>query len=218
MSLLGQIAESVFPPRCVFCGAILPRGEHACASCLAAAPRTEGLFVPQGRPHRAFAFSACAVPFYYDGPVKTGIRRLKFHGHPSAARGFASLCLPALQTLQKKSAFDLVTAVPLSRREMRSRGYNQAALFGQAVSGLLAIPYEETLAKPCDIKPQHDCGGAERWGNVFGAFTVCKDIKERRVLLADDVITTGATLNECAKMLRLAGASEVCGAAIARAR
>lgn len=218
MRLQERAAQVFFPPRCVFCGAVVAHGTCVCPACLAKAPRVEEPTCPTcGRGmafccchKKKYAFSACAAPFYYEGAVRQGIANLKFHGRQSEARGFASLAFPAAQRVVRlEPPADLVTAVPVSRRGMRERGYNQSALFGRTLAGLLDLPYAELLAKPFDIKPQHTCGGTERWGNVFGAFSVRGDICGRHLLLADDVMTTGATLNECARVLLLAGAADV---------
>ncbi|MFT8887695.1 MAG: double zinc ribbon domain-containing protein [Ethanoligenens sp.] len=217
MNLRDRIVDALFPKRCVFCGTVVPQGASACPVCLEKAPCVEEPICPacgRGKAfctchHRTYAFTGCAAAFYYEGVVKTGIARLKFHGHQSAAHGFAALALSAARRVTAATPVDLVTAVPLSRRGMRERGYNQSALFGHALANLLALPYAETLEKPFHTKPQHTCGGVERWGNVFGAFTVRGDVCGKQVLLADDILTTGATLHECARMLLLAGAADV---------
>lgn len=226
MSLWEHLFDALFPARCVFCGTVIPPHTFACPACAAKAHRVEEptcIHCGRGKAfctchHRAYAFSACAVPYYYEDIVKTGIARFKFYGHQNAADGFAALAFPAVQRMTASTPVDLVTAVPLSRRGLRERGYNQSARFGRALAKLLTLPYAETLQKPFDTKPQHTCGGTERWGNVFGAFTVSTDVRGKRLLLADDILTTGATLHECARMLQLAGAEKVYGAAIACVR
>lgn len=216
MSLLERAAGVLFPARCVFCGAVVPAGMSVCPNCAEKAPRVEEPVCPacgRGKAfcacRRKFAFSACAAAYYYEDAVKQGIARLKFHGHQNAAAGFAALALPAARRITADGAVDLITAVPLSCNGMRKRRYNQSALFARALAGHLGLPYAETLQKPFDTKPQHTCGGTERWGNVFGAFAVRSDVRSKRILLADDILTTGATLHECARILMLAGAADV---------
>ncbi|ADU26337.1 ComF family protein [Ethanoligenens harbinense] len=225
MSLLERVAGVLFPARCVFCGAVVPQGTFACPACAGKAPRVEEPVCSgcgRGKAfcacRRSFAFSACAAAYYYEDAVKRGIARLKFHGHPGVAAGFAALALPAARRVTADAAVDLVTAVPLSRKGLRARGYNQSTLFARALAGHLTLPYAETLQKPFDTKPQHTCGGTERWGNVFGAFAVCTDVQGKRILLADDILTTGATLHECARILMLAGAADVRCIAVACVR
>lgn len=226
MSLRERLLTALFPARCVFCGAVIPQGTFACPACAEKAPRVEEpvcMHCGRGKAfctcrHHTYAFSACAVPYYYENVVKQGLARYKFYGHPRAANGFAAFALPTVQRLMESRTIDLVTAVPLSRRGLRKRGYNQSERYGRALAAFLMLPYAETLQKPFDTKPQHTCGGIERWGNVFGAFTVSADVRDKRLLLADDILTTGATLNECARILLLAGAREVCCTAIACVR
>lgn len=221
-ALLGTL----FPARCVFCGAVVPRGQATCPACAAAAARVEGPLCPRcgrGRAFcrcrgRRFAFFAVAAPFYYEGVVRQGVARFKFHGRRAAAAGFAGLSLPAIHSVFADApVFDAVTSVPLSRAGLARRGYNQSALFARALAGRLGLPYAELLAKPVDVRPQHTCDAEERWGNVFGAFVPKGEVRGR-LLLADDILTTGATLHECARMLRLAGASDVGCAVIACVR
>lgn len=227
MSVWKHLLGALFPARCAFCGAVIPQHTCACPACAAKAPRVEEPVCNRcGRGkafctchHHTYAFSACTVSYYYEDVVKTGIARFKFYGHPHAAESFAALALPAVQRMAvKMPPFDLVTAVPLSRRGLQERGYNQSALFGRALAKQLALPYAETLQKPFATKPQHTCGGTERWGNIFGAFTASADVRGKRLLLVDDILTTGATLHECARVLQLAGAKEICCAAIACVR
>ena len=105
--------------------------------------------------------------------------------------------------------FDVVTAVPLHQQEHRERGFNQAEKLGQAVAKRLHLPYGVTLRKITVTAPQKELKAVQRTGNLLGVFDVCADISDKTVLLVDDVITTGATLDECAKMLKIFGAKEV---------
>ena len=118
-------------------------------------------------------------------------------------------------------AFDQITCVPMRTAKEKERGYNQSALLAQELSKLLEIPVHCHLLRKCaDTPAQHELKGAERRGNVFGVFEVAKPelTQGKTILLCDDVKTTGATLDECAKMLKLAGAQEVYCACIAVTR
>ena len=159
-------------------------------------------------------FDRCVSPFYYEGVAKRGVLRMKYGKHPAAAEGFAEYAEQAVRTAYGPS-FDFVTAVPFTPAELRSRGFNQSAELGRALARRLGLPYREVLGKPGTIRPQHECRAGERWGNVLGAFRVTADVAGRSVLLADDIVTTGATLSECSKVLRLAGAKRVDCVAIA---
>ena len=114
-------------------------------------------------------------------------------------------------------AFDYVAAVPLGRRRRRKRGYNQAELLARRVAGELHIPYADLLEKVRNNPAQRKQNARSRRVNVYGAYAVIDDsaLWDKTVLLIDDVKTTGATLNECAKMLRMHGAKAVYAATVA---
>lgn len=213
----------VYPRRCPFCGAALSHNKHTCESCENSLPHVTGetcLKCARGSEfcrckERQFAFKSCIAPFYYDGVVKQAVKRFKFKGQQGAATVFAAYTAETLNRVYAGKSFDFVTSVPLTFSEFKSRGYNQSALFGRALAKELSLPYRETLKKPHDIKPQRTCSASQRWDNVSGAFSSKCDLSGKVVLLADDIITTGATLNECAKMLLAVGAHEVCCAVFA---
>ena len=110
-----------------------------------------------------------------------------------------------------------LTAVPLGRRRRRKRGYNQAELLARRVAGALHIPYADLLEKVRNNPAQRKQNARSRRVNVYGAYAVIDDsaLWDKTVLLIDDVKTTGATLNECAKMLRMHGAKAVYAATVA---
>lgn len=213
---LRALVTWLFPRRCLCCGRAVPSGSAVCEECAAALPRVTGTICPKcGRglefcvcTGRHMEFDRCVSPFYYEGVAKRGVLRMKYGKHPAAAEEFAEYAEQTVRTAYGTS-FDFVTAVPFTPAELRSRGFNQSAALGRALARRLGMPYREVLGKPGTIRPQHECRAGERWGNVFGAFRVTADVAGRSVLLADDIATTGATLSECAKMLRLAGAQRV---------
>lgn len=213
----GGLVRLLYPDRCTFCGKVIrPYGE-VCTECSGNLPKITGeICLNCGREkrfcncyQRRFEFSGCIAPFYYEGLAKKGILRIKFGRRLSGTVTFARYAADCVRKHYADKAFDLVTNVPLTRGELRRRGFNQSALFAKALAEQLKLPYAETLEKPCETKPQRNCSKSERWGNVFGAFRATPQARGKILLLADDIMTTGATLNECAKMLRLAGAREV---------
>lgn len=115
---------------------------------------------------------------------------------------------------------DYVIAVPLHTRRLRQRGFNQAALLAKSLSRRVDLPVRfDVLVRSQWTDPQTRLTRKERLHNVKGAFEVVKpaEVKGRRILLLDDVYTTGSTLRECAKTLEKAGAAEVCGITVTRA-
>ena len=150
------------------------------------------------------------------------LRRLKYGRRPDIARSLAPLIAPALEQAATSFAADLVIPVPLHWRRHAARGFNQAAaLFVHAGRGLGLRVDKLSLRRCRHTPPQSGLGLARRAANLRGAFTVVSGRRERvagrRVLLFDDVMTTGATASECARALLAAGASAVMAFAAARA-
>lgn len=227
MKLLKRLGTALFPTRCAFCGRVQPSEKTCCDSCEAALPRILPPVCPscgmqkkdcrcRGAKHR---FTRLTAPFYYEGIVRRGIWLFKFRGRPSAARRFGEEITRAVCREYAGIAFDGVTFVPLSKKGLRERGYDQARLIAEVTARQLHLPLLTGLVKCANIKTQHTLPLQERRGNVVGAYRYEGDsLAGLRLLLIDDISTSGATLNECAKMLRLAGAKEVYAAAIALRR
>lgn len=207
---MREILAAVFPRRCPFCGRIVPAGQIVCGTCAAALPWAADAARPScGDSRNRRAYERCIAPFYYEGPARDGILRMKYANHPAAAGSFAALARPVVEREYAGIGFDCVTAVPMTAAEQRTRGFNQAALFGRGLARELSLPYREMLRKPRPVRPQHLCSAKERQQNVRGAYTALRSRKAAAVLLVDDVVTTGATLGECAEVLRRHGAERV---------
>lgn len=220
--LISRAVSLIFPRRCAICGRVT--GSAAvCPTCETALPVVkppvcrvcgrEKKYCVCG--NRRFAFDRCVTPFYYEDGAKKGVLRLKFGGKTDAASVFAAYAADIVQKEYAGIPFDFITAVPLARREAKKRGFNQSEELARALSKKLGIKYCNALRKPMDIKPQRRCSASERWENVAGAFEAEGQAAGKTVLLVDDIITTGATLHECAKALKQAGAAGVYCAAIA---
>lgn len=218
--LLDRLLSVLYPPRCVCCGCVLPAGEELCESCAADADRVEppvcllcGCNLEDcERRHRKTAYKEITAPFYYEGAIREGIHRFKFRDRPQSAAFFARAIAENVRANMPGVPFDLIACVPMLPVKEKERGYNQSALLARELSELLQLPAECRALRKCfDTPAQHECRGAERRGNVFGVFEVPHPewVEGKTVLLCDDVKTTGATLDECAKMLKLAGAREV---------
>lgn len=206
-----------FPHHCYLCNEVLYRHQRVCADCL---NRAAYIYPPVcercgrskddcrcGKRRRTFA--RCVSPFYHKDVVQQGIYTLKHHGYDVTVAGFANEMAEAVRREYGGIAFDCVTAVPLHRRERRERGFNQAEKLGQALARRLYLPYETTLIKITVTAPQKELKAVQRSGNLLGVFDVCADVSGKTILLVDDIITTGSTLDECAKMLKIFGAQEV---------
>ena len=149
----------------------------------------------------------------YEGILRTAIHRLKFKKRRTLAEPLGILLVKYLgrdPTLEVK-ALDIIIPVPLHRKRERERGFNQAKLLANVISRYYEIPVISALERTKDTKAQFDLPRKERFKNVTGAFRVSniKAVYNKRVLLLDDIYTTGSTIRECSKALRIAGARRI---------
>ncbi len=207
------LLDLLFPTRCVFCRDFLPPGRPGiCPACEASLPRTEGK-----RRRRGDFFSECVSPLYYQDDVKQAIHRYKFEGVQAYAGVFGELLASCIYE-DLETGYDILSWVPLDPRRKRKRGYDQTELMVRAAGKRLGREPVPVLKKRRGVKPQSQTGKPEaRRANIAGAYTVIDPalVAGKRILLADDIITTGSTLSECAKTLLLAGAEDVCCATLA---
>lgn len=215
MGFFSGLLDLLFPPKCVFCGKVLKTGEiSVCARCLKSLPFTKGgEAVLDGE-----FFDACVAPLFYRDTVRKSIHRFKFGGATGHADYYGAIMADCIRE-HYDGKYDLITWVPLSQQRARTRGYDQAMLLALAVALALDDVAVETLRKTRDARAQSELGGKEvRRANISGAYEAADEelIAGKRILLIDDVVTTGATLSECARVLLLAGAESVMCAALAR--
>jgi len=160
-------------------------------------------------------FSKAITPFLYEGPLATAICQFKYQKMPHLATPLARLMVNDLS----KISVDYIMAIPLHPTRLRSREFNQSLLLVKQIGITLSRPYFiDTMIRTRETSPQVGLSKKERDENIKGAFRVRQsdEVKDRRILLIDDVYTTGATLKEGAKTLMHAGAKEVIVATVAR--
>lgn len=215
MRILNAVGELLFPRKCVLCGALLEREEtDLCRHCRVEAPECAVYSTKF-----SFLDSWTAV-WYYEDPVRGSVLRYKF----SSARHYADCYgrMLAMRLLERfPEGFDCLTWVPISRLRKFRRGYDQVELLARAVGRELGMEPVRLLKKIRNNPPQSGISGqAERRANVLGVYRLkaSADVENKRILLLDDVITTGATAGECARVLLTGGASEVHFGAVAAAR
>ena len=213
---LGFVLDLLFPPKCVFCGKVLDSGESGfCRRCQRELPwLTDGEAELTGE-----FFSLCAAPLRYQAKVRDSIHRYKFKGRRGYHKVYGKLVAQCVHD-HLDGRYDLITWVPLSRARRRERGYDQAFLLANAAALALGGVAVETLRKERHTRAQSSLEDeSARRANVLGAYEIVDPelIEGRRVLLVDDVITTGATISECARILRTFGAADVVCATLARA-
>jgi ComF family protein len=200
---------SVLPgPFCPSCGkpfgssaALIHSPNHECQDCRSRHPR----------------FDQAVSVGYFEGSLREAIHQFKYR--PCRALG-TPLGTWMSGNLQLLTFIDIIMPVPLHRSRLRQRGFNQALLLAEplSVAGDLSLCFDN-LWRIRPTRPQVELSGDERIKNVAGAFALRRpqDVSGRSVLLVDDVFTTGATLNECADVLKIAGASSVTALTLARA-
>ena len=212
--VIHYIKEYLFPPKCILCMGLL-EGEQTdlCRRC-----RAETDDYLQGKLKLQFIDRAAAV-WYYKGNVRKSLHRFKFRRARFLAEPYGKLM--AMKALTGELAdVDLVTWVPISPLRKLFRGYDQDQLLAEVIARELGIPCRELLKKIRHNRPQSGISGyARRRANVLGVYQAQYpgEIRGKRILLVDDILTTGATASECARVLLTAGAEEVNCAVVASA-
>lgn len=207
--IFDWILNLLFPPKCVLCRKLLEKDEtDFCRAC-----RTDSPQCPKNKLKFTFLDSWTAV-WYYKGYIRDSLRRYKFGRMRHYAPAYGRVLAMKLLT-EYPDPFDVLTWVPVSRLRKLTRGYDQVELIAEAVGRELGMEPQVTLKKIRHNRPQSGLSGeSRRRANVLGAYRVVnpETVAGKRVLLLDDVITTGATAGECARVLLTAGAGEVhCG-------
>ncbi len=212
MSIRQRLLNLLFPPKCVLCQKILSKEEtDLCHSCR--------------RETKAFSKSKTRIPniaqwrslWYYDGNVRQSLLRYKFRGKQSYSRVYGQM-LALLAAQELDGQFDLLTWVPISAKRKRARGFDQTELVVRQMGQELNFPVTSLLVKTRHNQPQSGCKSREaRKANVLGVYKVTDPaaVAGKRILLVDDILTTGATVSECARVLLTAGAAQVLCATVA---
>jgi len=221
MSFYGRLLAIFFPERCAFCGEVIRPETGLCPACreqeraLWIVPplcpvcgREKGNCGCGGRRRH---FERCVTAYVYQGPVRSGILRLKKWQKRNPARYFAAAMARRIREEYGSTYFSGIVPVPLSKKEFKQRGYNQSRWLAEELSVRMKVPVADILVKLCETRPQKELCARERSGNLLGVFDVKPDamVEGHRFLLVDDVITTGSTLDECAKMLKIYGSVQV---------
>ena len=193
--------ETIYPPVCNRCGRIVD-SHRTCNACQTISPQ----------------FTSIQSWAFYDGPVRSAIQSLKYKRDIALGELLSRNLITLLSRINWQ--IELITPVPLSIARQAERGYNQASLLSIPVALGLRIPYNPAaLRKVRDTRSQVGLSHHQRRENIEGAFWADpKPVKGKRVLVIDDVVTSGATLNECAGVLFAAGAAEVYGLTVAQAK
>ncbi len=210
MKITDALLDLVFPPKCPFCRKIQD-APGTCQACEKDLPWTG----EAGGLRRLPGGLLCAAPLWYEGAVREAVLRMKFHGGVSAAAALGALI--AQEAAERFSGqFDGAAWVPVSAKRLRRRGFDQARLLAESACGLWGTKPEALLRKVRDNPAQSGLDRAEdRWRNARGVYQAAGEVRGRRILLIDDVCSTGATLVSAAETLLAAGAAGVVCAAAA---
>ena len=201
-----RLLQFLFPPKCILCRKLLAKEEtDLCRDCREHQPE-------YGTHKIKLSFLAQWTGlWYYKENVRASILRYKFSGRRSYAAAYGRLLAMKLQK-EGWDTPDVLTWVPISRQRKRKRGYDQVELFGKVLAEELGLELVPALQKVRNTKPQSTMGSiSHRKANILGAFVVTDPelVRGKCVRLLDDIVTTGATASECARILLTAGAKEV---------
>lgn len=211
-AIAAWLCDLLYPPKCMLCGRLLRDSEAVlCGRCGHELPEWDNA------PRRVPGYERCAAAFVYEEPIRGSILRFKFHGMQTYAVQFARWMAVRVRG-ELRTSFDFVTWTPCSRRRRWSRGFDQAELLAKALARELDLEARPTLEKFRHRPPQSKTKtAAKRRANVQGAYRLLPgaDVRGRTVLVVDDILTTGATLGECGRILRQAGVKDLYAAVIA---
>ena len=229
-ALLRRITALIYPNRCFICDRVVPYPETVCEKCGPLLIRYAsirgavcdicGLSIKQCacRPNRLY--DKAVFPLFFEGDTRVSLHRFKFRNRTDKAKPFAEAIKTALEERELLGEIDLLTFIPMSKKSRRKRGYNQAELLCAELQKSTDIPMLPLLYKYGANATQHDLKDSLfRSGNMLGIYEPdpqhADQIDGKRILLVDDILTTGATLNEAAKTLLIFGAESVYVAAAA---
>ena len=233
---LHAFLSLLYPPTCVACGENVERSQYLCGECKGRAPRICAPFCAKcSEPfpgaitqtfscanceHRVLHFDCAVAAYRSRGVVRRLVHQFKYSGQRYLRFPIADWLLQTLRDPRLDGRrFDVIIPVPLHPARERERGFNQATLLAELVARSTGLPLRPDLQRIRFTTTQTAHDRAERMENLRNAFRLRKnrDVRDLRVLLIDDVLTTGSTLSECARVLKAAGAVSVHAATAARA-
>ena len=231
VEVFNLILDWVYPPACIACRALLPlndaarRASYFCEHCeslpeviglpvcrVCGAPSSDDIDVCGNCINRRYSFTCNHAAFVYEGILQEILRDIKFRNRRRGAEGLGALWARALADKPVPEA-DYIVPLPMHRKKQRQRGFNQAEIMAKYLSELYEIPMISALERTRNTPPQSGLSTSRRADNVRGVFEVADEYVEnlvgKKIILVDDIFTTGASLNECANILKLHGVGEV---------
>lgn len=221
ISLGEKLIRLLYPPKCIFCSCLLDiaAGVEICKSCY-----KKITFMPEERNKTLKVFDyecswdcvVCACE--YKGIIKEAVMRFKFFDKPSYCRAIGSLVTEKLRNILLYDSYDMIMSVPLHNKKKALRGYNQSLLVSRVISRITGIPERsELIIRIKNTKSQSTLTRENRYFNTRNAFEITDkdEVRDKNILIFDDILTTGYTLNECSRVLKEAGAKKVAAVVIA---
>lgn len=209
------LLDLIFPNRCFMCNNIILWDKTCCDECFKQIPFIDEKLCPKcGKANCVcnlnICYDKCFSIAWYDSVMKNAVVRFKRESPYNFSKFFGKEL--SKQILAENFSFDIVTCTPMSKKSRKDRGYNQASYLAKVIANELDVKFDEKLLFKKDSKiHQHELGFDERMENAFKSFSFndSKDVKGKRILLVDDIVTTASTLNSCARLLKNNGAKSV---------
>ncbi len=206
--IIDKIISFIYPQKCLICCEIISGKADICDKCLNSIKLNLKVSKLEYDTNK---FVSCISLFKYVGKVRNFIHHFKFRGRKDISNYLVyKISEENIKSITKYD-FDYITCVPLSKQRKRMRGYNQSECFARDLGKKIEIPYKDFLIKILDNPPQHELPAVKRIANVKGVYSVLKtsELKDKNILLCDDIVTTGNTLKECVRVLKKYGAKSV---------
>lgn len=215
--------DLIFPNRCPCCGKFIKYDELICKDCMDELPIMDKYICEKcGKPecicYKKLSYDRCYVTSFYEGKMRDGIINLKYKNAINLAEFFCPLIVKKIKQANLVSKIDIITGVPMTSSSLAVRQYNQANEIASIISQLINKPCsKKVLKKNFNNVSQHTLSSKDRHNATIGLYSLTNKVSVRgkTILLCDDVITTGSTLNECAKVLKQGGAEYVICVALA---
>lgn len=214
MGVVSMLSKWLFPPKCVFCRKVLPKG-GTCDKCRQELPYR----LPMKSKENIMFVDGAYSCFHYEGNVRNAIVRYKFAGLDKYAVDFSEFLKKCIDE-NLSGEYDIISWVPLSKKRMKKRGYDQAKRLAEELCARLGENPVRTLVKCRDAAPQsRQSSSSSRKANILGAYEIAStEVCGKRIIILDDVLTTGSTVSECARVLKTAGAEKVYVVTLAKTR
>ena len=224
--IFNYLLNLVYPPKCIFCDCTLEENNkynnYTCKTCYSVLPfinRDLAFLSVRNLKYgitRKYNFIDCISAFYYSVPVSTAICNFKFYKKKLNYILFSNYVANIIKSYYNNIHFDYITYVPMYKKAEYKREYNHSKLLAEKVARILNVPCKTLLVKTANNKAQHTLTYKLREINVKGIYKLAnQNVNNKNILVIDDIITTGYTLDEVAKVLQSEGASNVYCATVA---